>query len=377
MNEKVFSWFGVTPDSPEWLDWKWQYKHRITCIDELSHIITLSEKEQREIAGLLEVQNRKSFRMSITPYYASLMDPEDPGCPIRMQAIPSVYESSVQPWEMNDPLNEDNDSPVPNIVHRYPDRVLFLVTRQCAMYCRHCVRKRHVGEEDFIISEAEKEKAIDYIARTPQIRDVLVSGGDPLSMSDSKLEDIIARLRAIDHVEVIRIGTRMPVVLPMRITPALLAMLKKYHPLWMNVHFNHPRELTPESRKACADIADAGIPLGNQSVLLRGINDNTATMKELLLKLVQARVRPYYIYQCDLCEGSEHFRTPVETGINIIRELTGNISGFAIPRFVIDAPKGGGKVPINPDFVVSLDSEKITMRNFEGKLYEYPQPRFR
>jgi len=242
------------------------------------------------------------------------------------------------------------------------------------MYCRHCIRKRHVGEEDFLISESEKEKAIDYITGNPQIRDVLVSGGDPLCMSDASLEEIIARLRAIPHVEIIRIGTRMPVVLPARITPSLLAMLRKYHPLWMNVHFNHPRELTTQSCKACADIADAGIPLGNQSVLLRNINDTTGTMKELLLKLVQARVRPYYIYQCDLCEGSEHFRTKVETGIDIIKNLTGSISGFAIPRFVIDAPNGGGKVPINPDFVVSLDEEKIEIRNYEGRVYTYPQP---
>ena len=372
MSDKIFSFFGVTQDSPEWIDWKWQYRHRITNAETLSKIISLGEKEKREIEASL-----KSFKMAITPYYASLMDPEDPSCPLRMQAIPSIHETHSEPWEAKDPLNEDNDSPVPNIVHRYPDRVLFLVTRQCAMYCRHCVRKRHVGEEDFIISESEKKKAIDYIAGTPQIRDVLVSGGDPLSMGDAELEDIIKRLRAIEHVEVIRIGSRIPVVLPMRITAGLLDMLKKYHPIWMNVHFNHPRELTALSRKACTAIVDAGIPLGNQSVLLRNINDNTVTMKELLLKLVQTRIRPYYIYQCDLCEGSEHFRTPVETGIEIIRNLTGNISGFAIPRFIIDAPNGGGKVPINPDFVVSLDDEKIVIRNYEGRIYTYPQPRKR
>jgi len=370
MNNKVFSFFGVTPDSAEWNDWRWQYKHRITDVQLLSEIIPLSEKEKREIETSL-----KSFRMAITPYYASLMDPEDPSCPIRTQAVPSINETLVQRWEMKDPLNEDNDSPVPNVVHKYPDRALFLVTYQCAMYCRHCVRKRHAGEEEFHSCESDREKAINYIAKTPAIRDVIISGGDPLSMSDGALEETVARLRAIEHVEIIRIGTRIPVVLPMRITAGLLAMLKKYHPIWMNVHFNHPRELTAQSRKACADIADAGIPLGNQSVLLRNINDNTETMKELLLKLVQARIRPYYIYQCDLYEGSEHFRTPVETGIEIIRNLTGNISGFAIPRFVIDAPNGGGKVPINPDFVVSLDNEKIVIRNYEGRVYTYPQPR--
>jgi len=369
MNERVFSYFGVTQDCPEWKDWKWQYSHRITTVQALSQIISLSEKEMSEIETSLGF-----FRMAITPYYASLMDPEDPSCPIKMQAVPSINETRAGPWEMKDPLNEENDSPVPFIVHRYPDRVLFLVTRQCAMYCRHCVRKRHVGEEDFIISKAEKEKALDYIAGTPQIRDVLISGGDPLCMSDGNLEDTIARLRAIEHVEVIRIGTRTPVVLPMRINTGLLDMLKKYHPIWMNVHVNHPREITEQSRRACNLIADAGIPLGNQSVLLRNINDNINTMKELLLKLVRARVRPYYIYQCDLCEGSEHFRTRVEKGIEIIESLTGNISGFAIPRFVIDAPNGGGKVPLSPDFIVSLDNEKAVIRNFKGHLYAYPQP---
>ena len=369
INERVFDFFNVAPDSPEWNDWKWQFRHRITAVEALSKIISLSEKERKEIEASLGL-----FRMAITPYFASLIDPEDPACPLRMQSVPSVNETFIQPWEKKDPLSEANDSPVPNIVHRYPDRVLFLVTRQCAMYCRHCVRKRYVGEKDCPIAKAEKEKAIDYIARTPQIRDVLVSGGDPLSMSDGELEDIIAKLRSIQHVEVIRIGTRMPVVLPMRITPALLSMLKKYHPIWMNVHFNHPREITAESRKACADIADAGIPLGNQSVLLRNINDNAETMKKLLLELVKARVRPYYIYQCDLCEGGEHFRTRVETGVEILRKLTGAISGFAIPRFAVDTPGGGGKVPLDPDFVVSLDDEKIELLNYQGRVFTYPQP---
>jgi lysine 2,3-aminomutase len=370
VNDKVFSYFNVTPDSPEWNDWKWQYQHRISTVQALSEIISLDENERREIETSLG-----RFRMSISPYYASLMDPEDPSCPIRMQAVPSIKETHVQPWEKKDPLSEENDSPVPNIVHRYPERALFLVTHQCAMYCRHCFRKRCVGEEDFVIAEAEKEKAIAYIAGTPQIRDVLISGGDPLSMSDGELEDIIAKLRVIPHVEIIRIGTRMPVVLPMRITPSLLAMLKKYHPIWINTHFNHPRELTNASRGACAGIADAGIPLGNQTVLLRNINDTTETMKELLLMLVKTRVRPYYIYQCDLYEGSEHFRTRVETGIEIIRNLTGRISGYAIPRFIIDAPNGVGKVPVNPDFVVSLDDDKIEIRNYEDRVYTYPQPR--
>jgi len=370
MNDRVFSFFGLKPDSPEWMNWKWQYSHRITTVETLSQLITLGEKEKSEILTSLG-----SFRMAITPYYASLMDPEDPSCPLRRPVVPSLNETLVRPWAASDPLSEDEYSPAPNLVHRYPDRALLLATLQCAGYCRYCVRKRLVSREDAPISEAAREKAIEYIARTPQIRDVLVSGGDPLCMSEGELEKILAALRAIRHVEIIRIGTRVPAVMPMRIVPGLLNMLKKYHPVWMNVHFNHPLELTDLSRRACADLADAGIPLGSQSVLLRNINDNTETMKELFLKLMQARVRPYYIYQCDLYEGSEHFRTPVETGIRIIRDLTGSISGLAIPKFVIDAPNGGGKVPVNPDFVVSMDSEKIELRNYEGRIYTYPQPK--
>ena len=370
MNSNVFSFFGITRNSPEWSDWKWQYTRRITDVGTLSEIIRLNEKEMAEIETSL-----RRFRMAITPYFASLMDPDDPACPIRMQAVPSLNETIIQSWETKDPLGEDRDSPVPHIVHRYPDRALFLVTRQCAMYCRHCVRKRHVGEEDYQITADEKRNAIDYIRKTPEIRDVLVSGGDPLSMSDSGLEDIVAGLRAIPHVEIIRIGTRIPVTMPMRVTPALLAMLRKYHPVWMNIQFNHPKELTEESLKACSDIADAGIPLGNQSVLLKNINDNHVIMKELLLALVKARIRPYYIYQCDLCEGIEHFRTDVRTGIDIIQKLTGNISGYAVPRYVIDAPGGGGKIPINPEYVISLNDDKIEMRNYTGSIYTYPQPR--
>jgi lysine 2,3-aminomutase len=243
------------------------------------------------------------------------------------------------------------------------------------MYCRHCTRRRTVGEEDFTITDEEVDTAVDYIAKNPQIRDVLISGGDPLTLSDSRLESIISKLRKIEHVEIIRIGTRVPVVMPMRITTELLNMLKKYQPIWINTHFNHPRELTAESLKACADIIDSGIPLGNQSVLLRDINDNTETMKELLLKLVKARIRPYYLYQCDLSEGLGHFRTKVETGIDIIRNLTGTISGYAVPKFVIDAPNGGGKVPMNPEYIISLDAEKVVMRNYKDVTYTYPQPR--
>lgn len=369
MEKRIFAYNGVGPDDPLWKDWKWQLQNRITRAEELETVLHLSEQEKADIDHCLS-----RFRMAITPYYASLMDADDPGCPIRMQSVPAISETHILPCEMADPLNEESDSPVKNIVHRYPDRVLLLVTHTCAMYCRHCTRRRIVGEEDHFITHAELDTAIDYIQQNSHIRDVLISGGDPLTMRDAALERIIARLRAIDHVDVIRIGTRVPVVLPMRITPALLAMLKRYHPIWINTHINHPRELTPEACKACAAIVDAGVPLGNQSVLLRGINDNVETMKELLLKLVGARIRPYYLYQCDMSQGLGHFRTRVETGIEIIERLTGSISGYAVPRYVIDAPGGGGKIPINPPYVLSMDDHEVIMRNYEGRIYTYPQP---
>jgi len=369
MKEKPQEMNEDEPRCSQRTDWKWQLRNRITTVEELEKVINISEKEKKEIAECLHV-----FRMAITPYYASLMDPDDPACPIRRQAVPSIEETRILPYEMADPLNEEGSSPVKNIVHRYPDRVLFLVTRMCSMYCRHCTRRRMVGEEDDAISDAEIDDAVEYIDKNRQIRDVLISGGDPLTMGDERLEKIISKVRSIDHVEVIRIGTRIPVVLPMRITPQLLSMLKKYQPIWINTHFNHPKELTPEAVKACGDIVDAGIPLGNQSVLLRGINDNIDTMKELLTRLVKARVRPYYIYQCDLSQGLGHFRTRVETGINIMQNLTGYISGFAVPRYVIDAPKGGGKIPIFPEYIIRIDDKEVVMRNYLGDIYTYPQP---
>lgn len=370
MNERVLKCFNTAPDSPKWLDWRWQYRNRITNVEQLAEVLPLSGHEKEDIARCLS-----GFRMAITPYFASLMDQDDPDCPIRRQVVPTIHETRVLPWEHRDPLGEERDSPVPGIVHRYPDRVLFLFTRQCASYCRHCVRKRHVGEEDYVISPSQREQALSYIARTKEIRDVLLSGGDPLIMEDSLLEQLLRDLRRIPHVEVIRIGTRVPSTLPMRVTPALTAMLRKYHPLWINTQFNHPRELTQEAVTCLSGLADAGIPLGNQSVLLRGVNDNTQTMKKLLLKLVKARVRPYYLYQCDLCEGSEHFRTRVETGLEIINNLTGNISGFALPRFVIDAPGGGGKIPLLPEYIISIDREQVRLRNYEGEIYAYRQAR--
>ena len=368
-NSHIFQLFGVTEKSPEWNDWHWQYRNRIASAEELSYILEMDEAEKEIVSACLS-----KFRMAVTPYYASLIAPHDSHDPILMQAVPSVNEMNVFPWEMDDPLDEDGSSPVKNIVHRYPDRVLFLVTRCCAMYCRHCTRRRFVGEEDDPITADEIRNAISYIRETPEIRDVLISGGDPLMLSDEQLDSILSELRAIPHVDTIRIGTRVPVTMPMRITPELLSMLKKYHPIWINTHFNHPKELTDSAIRACGQIVDTGIPLGNQSVLLKGINDHTDTMKELLLKLIRARVRPYYLYQCDLSEGLEHFRADIRTGIKIIQDLTGNISGYAIPKFVIDAPGGGGKIPINPEYIVSMDDKSIVMRNYCGQIYEYPQP---
>lgn len=354
---------------PNWYDWKWQFAHRITTVSELAKIVDLTEKEKEDIEKCLTL-----FRMAITPYYASLMEADNPMDPIRQQAIPSIKETYPCCNDLQDPLNEEGDSPVPHIVHRYPDRVLFLVTLQCSMYCRHCTRRRVVGEGDRIITEKEMQKALAYIREHEEIRDVLISGGDPLTMSDEKLEHIISSLREIPHVDIIRIGTRTPVVMPMRITDELVGMLKKYHPIWINTHFNHPKEITKDSIAACEKLVDAGIPLGNQSVLLRGINDNSETMKSLLLRLVHMRVRPYYLYQCDLSKGIGHFRTNVDTGVQIIHDMQGFISGYAVPKFVIDAPHGGGKIPINYPYVISKDDREVVMENWKGDIYRYPQP---
>lgn len=359
--------FDVT--APEFNDWKWQFSHRITTAEQLAKVLPISEVEKSDIEQCLS-----GFRMSITPYYLSLIDPCNPNDPVRMQSVPSIKETHISNNDLADPLNELGDSPVPHIVHRYPDRVLFLITLQCSMYCRHCTRKRVVGEEDCIISESELQCALQYIREHTEIRDVLISGGDPLVMGTEKLEHIISSIRAISHVDIIRIGTRVPVVLPMRITEELLNMLKKYQPIWINTHFNHPNEITPFSEKACAAIVDAGIPLGNQSVLLKGINDDAAVMKALLLKLVHMRVRPYYLYQCDLSRGISHFRTTVDKGVEIMHALTGNISGYAIPKYVIDAPGGGGKIQVNYDYIISKNDKEVVMENYKGVVYRYPQP---
>lgn len=354
---------------PEWNNWIWQVRHRITNVDTLSKWFPLSEQEKNEIGECL-----KSFRMGITPYYLSLVNPNDPDDPIKKECIPSIKETYPCSNDLTDPLNEDGNSPVPHLVHRYPDRVLLLVTLKCSMYCRHCTRRRLVGEEDRVISESALQAAVKYIREHNEVRDVLISGGDPLVMATEKLEHIIQAIRSIPHVDIVRIGTRVPVVMPMRIDDELLNMLKKYHPIWINTHFNHPNEVTSDSARACQAIVDAGIPLGNQSVLLKGVNDNSEVMKELMYKLIHNRVRPYYLYQCDLSNGISHFRTPVETGVKIIHDLQGFISGFAIPKFVIDAPGGGGKVPICYDYVISHDDKEYVLENYEGKTYHYPEP---
>ncbi len=353
----------------QWNDWKWQVKNRIETLEDLKKYIKLTKNEEAGIKKTLE-----TLRMAITPYYLSLIDPKDPNDPVRKQAIPTAAETHVSDADLLDPLHEDVDSPTPGLTHRYPDRVLMLITDQCSMYCRHCTRRRFAGQHDCASPKDRIEKAIEYIEKTPQVRDVLLSGGDALLVSDAKLEYIIKRLRAIKHVEVIRIGSRVPVVCPQRITPELVNMLKKYHPVWLNTHFNHPNEITEESTAACARLADAGIPLGNQSVLLRGVNDSVSTMKALVCGLVKIRVRPYYIYQCDLSMGLEHFRTPVSKGIEIIEGLRGHVSGFAVPTFVVDAPGGGGKIPVMPQYLISLGGGKAILRNFEGVITTYTEP---
>jgi lysine 2,3-aminomutase len=355
----------------QWNDWRWQVKNRIETIDQLKELLPLTEEEEEGIRESL-----KTLRMAITPYYLSLIDPDNPHCPIRKQAIPTGSETRISAADLLDPLHEDEDSPVPGLTHRYPDRVLLLITDMCSMYCRHCTRRRFAGQKDGESAPDNIQRAIDYIAETPQVRDVLLSGGDALMVSDAKLESIIQRLREIPHVEIIRIGSRVPVVCPQRITDKLINMLKKYHPIWVNTHFNHPDEITPESTAACERMANAGIPLGNQSVLLKGINDCVNIMRRLVHKLVMIRVRPYYIYQCDLSIGLEHFRTPVSKGIEIIEGLRGHTSGYAVPTFVVDAPGGGGKIPVMPTYVISQSPGKIVLRNFEGVITTYSEPEY-
>jgi lysine 2,3-aminomutase len=361
--------FGNVPEE-KWNDWHWQVSNRITNVDQLKKYLPLTEKEESSIRKCLE-----SLRMAITPYYLSLMDPDDPNDPIRQQAIPTLHELHRASSDLEDPLHEDIDSPVPGITHRYPDRVLFLITERCSMYCRHCTRRRFAGHHDMAPPKEQIEQGIEYVRNTPEVRDVLLSGGDALLMSNDRIEYIIKKLSEIEHVEIIRIGSRTPVVMPQRITPELCNMLKKYHPIYFNTHFNHPNEITPESSKACEMLADAGFPLGNQSVLLRGINDCVHVMRKLVHKLVEIRVRPYYVYQCDLSIGLEHFRTTIAQGIDIIEGLRGHTSGLCVPTFVVDAPGGGGKIPVMPDYTISQGNGRVVLRNFEGVITTYEEPK--
>src|SRR5581483_4917293 len=353
----------------DWNDWRWQLKNRITSLEQLQRLMpTLSPEEH---AGTLLANSK--LALAITPYFFNLIDPADENCPIRWQVIPRIEETNTAPWEMTDPCGEDSHSPVPGLVHRYPDRVLFLVTDRCAAYCRYCTRSRLVSNASGYDFHPQFEKQIDYIRRTPTIRDVLLSGGDPLLLSDDKLGYLLGQLRAIPHVEFLRIGSRIPIFLPQRITPGLCAMLKQYHPLFLSIHSNHPRELTTEVREALGRLADAGIPLGNQSVLLRNVNDDVTVMRALVQKLLMCRVKPYYLYQCDLIAGSAHLRASVRKGLEIMEGLRGHTSGYAVPQYVIDAPGGGGKVPVNPDYILSRDDDRVVIRNFEGRIFEYPE----
>ena len=353
----------------QWNDWKWQVKNRIETLEELKKYVNLSAEEEEGVK-----QTLKTLRMAITPYYLSLINPDDPNDPIRRQCIPTGAETHQAAADLLDPLHEDEDSPTPGLTHRYPDRVLLLITDMCSMYCRHCTRRRFAGQTDNECGLDRIEKALEYIRQTPTVRDVLLSGGDALMVSDKRLEYIISELRKIPHVEIVRLGTRTPVVCPQRITPELCDMLKKYHPIWINTHFNHPNEVTPESSRACEMLANAGIPLGNQSVLLRGVNDCVHVMKKLMHEIVKIRVRPYYIYQCDLSIGLEHFRTPVSKGIEIIEGLRGHTSGYCVPTFVVDAPGGGGKTPVMPQYIISQAPGKVVLRNFEGVITTYTEP---
>lgn len=359
-------WSDV-PDE-QWLDWRWQMANRLNSVDELEQVINLTESERKALgaSGL--------FRVDITPYFASLIDPDDPSCPVRKQVIPTSAEMVPFRSMMEDSLAEDKHSPVPGLVHRYPDRVLMLVTTQCASYCRYCTRSRIVGDPTQTFSRAEFEMQLDYLRHTPQVRDVLLSGGDPMVLQPTILEYILSELRAIPHIEIIRIGSRVPVFLPMRVTEEFCEMLSRYHPFWLNIHVNHHKEITPELAVACDRLTRAGVPLGNQSVLLAGVNDSVHLQRKLVHDLVKIRVRPYYLYQCDLVEGSGHFRTSISKGIEIIEGLRGHTSGYAVPTYVVDAPGGGGKIPVMPNYVLSQGSNKVVLRNFEGFITTYQEP---
>ena len=359
--------FFPSATDKEWTDWQWQIRNRIRSIDQLERMLVLSEAER---AAAENIQSK--LPVGITPYFMSLLSKDDPGDPLRRTVVPTVAEFTQTPGEADDPLGEDGQSPVPGLVHRYPDRVLLLVLDFCSTYCRYCTRSRVVGHGAIYPSRSRLERAIEYIRSTASVRDVLISGGDPLTLNDERLGWLLSRLREIPHVEIIRIGTKIPAVLPQRITPNLVRVLRRYHPLWMSVHFTHPAECTPEAYRACERLANAGIPLGSQTVLLKGINDSTETMKALCHHLLRMRVRPYYLYQCDPITGSSHFRTSVEKGLEILRGLRGFTSGYAVPTYVIDAPGGGGKIPLMPDYIEGRDGDDLLLRNYCDRTYRYP-----
>ncbi len=357
-----------TPEE-DWNDWQWQQRNRVTGLETLEKVIDVTADERNAFE-----QSHAQFHMGITPYYAALMDPEDPNCPIRLQSVPQQGELLVLPTDLEDPLAEERDMPVPGITHRYPDRVLFYTTHNCPVYCRHCTRKRKVSDPSTAAAKKQLEEGLAYIEAHPEIRDIVVSGGDPLSLSDDRLDYILGRLRAIPHVEIFRLGTRNLVTLPQRVTDDFAKMLRKHQPVFVNTHFNHPKECTEEAFEACRKLADAGCMLGNQMVLLKGVNDDPKIVKELNHKLLMMRVRPYYIYQCDLSQGISHFRTPIEKGLEIIEALRGHTSGLAVPHFVVDAPGGGGKIPLLPEYFVKREGKKVTLRNFEHNEYVYEEP---
>jgi lysine 2,3-aminomutase len=360
--------FSQIPDGI-WSDWKWQFRNRITSIEQLAHFIPLSAEEQAQLR-LVTLR----YPLSITPYYLALINPHDPDDPIRKQAMPSILEMTMGSMGMEDPLHEKADSVVPGLVHRYPDRVLMVLTDICPVLCRHCTRKREWQHGGWVRTPSEVEAMLSYIRQRGDIRDVIISGGDPLTLSNERLEDIISRIREIRHVEIIRIGTRFPVVLPQRIDHELCAMLAKYGPIWLNTHFNHAREITPEAAEACDRLVRSGVPVNNQSVLLRGINDSVEVQTELCQGLLRIKVRPYYLYQCDEVQGTEHLRTPVEVGIKIIEGMRGHTSGLAVPTFVIDLPQGGGKVPLQPNYVLAQTEDELVLRNYEGSIFHYRNP---
>lgn len=359
--------FADIPDD-KWEDWRWQLTHRLNSIQDFEKIVTLTESERKAL------NQRDLFRVDITPYFASLIDPDNPQDPIRKQILPTAGEILPFTGEMEDSLSEDAHSPVPGLVHRYPDRVLMLVTTQCASYCRYCTRSRIVGDPTQSFKSKDFEAQLDYLRQTPQVRDVLLSGGDPLTLSPRVLERLLTALREIPHIEIIRIGSRVPVFIPQRVTDELCELLEKFHPLWLNIHVNHPNEITAELAQACDKLTRSGIPLGNQAVLLAGVNDDPHIQRKLVHDLVRIRVRPYYLYQCDLVHGAGHFRTPIGKGVEIIESLRGHTSGFAVHTYVVDAPGGGGKIPLNPNYIVSYSDHKVVLRNYEGYITTYEEP---